>query len=145
MSDLFKMMNMASILLLDDLHAGAQDFILSFLPDSGVHCASIPGIVVAEQLKMETIKDALVIEVFRSLKDVPHIPDVVIFTIEMIDNKLIEMLQGNDSRMQKRFSSVKIELQLQRKRKEVDTLMTEEKKLKKDSCDTKELIINQIK
>ena len=94
---------------------------------------------------METIKDALVIEVFRSLKDVPHIPDIVIFTIEMIDNKLIEMLQGNDSRMQKRFSSVKIELQLQRKRKEVDTLMTEEKKLKKDSCDTKELIINQIK
>ena len=44
--------------------------------------------------------------------------------------------------MQERFSSVKIELHLQRKRKEVDTL-TEEKKLKKDSCDSKELVIDQ--
>merc|ERR1719445_2213088 len=33
--------------------------------------------MLAEQFKLEAVKDALVLELFRSLKDIPHIPDVV--------------------------------------------------------------------
>ena len=81
LTDLIKMMNMASMMLLDDLLAGIQKFVLGFLPDSGVHCGSLPGIMeglmLAEQFKLEKIKDPLIVEVYRSLKDVPHIPDVV--------------------------------------------------------------------
>ena len=79
--ELIKMMNIASMFLLDELLSGIQDYVLGYLPDTGVNCGSIPdlveGLILAEQFQLESIKDALVLELYRSLKDVPHIPDVV--------------------------------------------------------------------
>ena len=81
MIELIKMMNIASMLLLDELLSGIQDYVLGFLPDTGVNCGSIPdlveGLILAEEFQLESIKDALVLELYRSLDDVPHIPDVV--------------------------------------------------------------------
>ena len=78
---LMDLMHMSNMMLLEDLFADTQKFVLGFLPDSGVNCGSIPelveGLILAEQFKLETIKDALLLELFLSLKDVPHIPEVV--------------------------------------------------------------------
>ena len=82
LSDLIKMMNMASMLLLDELLHGTELFVLaSVIPESGVNCGSIPelveGLMMADQYMLEGIKNSLVLEIFLSLKDVPHIPEVV--------------------------------------------------------------------
>ena len=78
---LMELMHMSNMMLLEDLFDDIQKFVLGFLPDSGVNCGSIPelveGLIQAEQFKLETIKDALLLELFISLKDVPHIPEVV--------------------------------------------------------------------
>ena len=81
LTELIKMMNMASMLLLDELLTGLQVFVLGFLSDTGVNCGSIPdlveGLILVEQFKLVKIKENLVIELYRSLMDVPHLPDVV--------------------------------------------------------------------
>ena len=68
-------------MLLNELLTGIQDFVLAFLPDTGVNCGSIPdlveGLILAKQFKLEVIEYELVNELNRSLKDVPNIPDVV--------------------------------------------------------------------
>jgi len=78
---LLELMQMTKMMLLEDLFADTQKFVLGFLPDSGVNCGSIPelveGLIFAEQFKLETIKDALLLELFLSLEDIPHIPEVV--------------------------------------------------------------------
>ena len=74
-------MNMASLMLLDELLVNVEDYILGWLPDSGVNCGFLPelvsGLMLAEQFKLDAIKDELLFELFKSLKDVPTIPDVV--------------------------------------------------------------------
>ena len=81
LSELIKMMNMASMLLLDELLTGTEKFVLGFLPDTGVNCGSLPdlveGLILVDQFKLQSIKDALVLELHLSLMDVVHIPDVV--------------------------------------------------------------------
>ena len=82
LADLLKMMNMTQMLLIDDLFGDIQRFVNNYIQDSGVNSGSLPelinGLILAEQFKLEDIKDELVLELFRSLKDVPHIPEVVL-------------------------------------------------------------------
>ena len=54
---LMKLMNMASMLLLDELLAGTQ-FVLGFIPDSGVNFGSIPSYMLAEKFKLHKIQEA---------------------------------------------------------------------------------------
>jgi len=81
LADLLQMMNMTKMMMLDDLLEDIQKFVLNYITDSGVNYGSLPelvnGLMLAEQFKLENIKDALVLELFRSLKDIPHIPEVV--------------------------------------------------------------------
>ena len=81
LAHLMELMHMSDMMLLEDLVADTEKFMLGFLPDSGVNYGSIPelveGLMLAEQFKLETIKDALLLELFLSLKDIPHIPEVV--------------------------------------------------------------------
>ena len=82
LADLLKMMNMTKMLMLDDLLEDIQNFVLNYIKDSGVNPGTLPelvnGLILAEQFKSEITKDALVLELFRSLKDIPHTPDVVL-------------------------------------------------------------------
>ena len=82
LADLLKMMNMTKMMMLDDLLEDVQIFLAKYIEDSGVNLGTLPelvnGLILAEQFKLEIAKDALVLELFRSLKDIPHIPDVVL-------------------------------------------------------------------
>ena len=82
LADLLKMMNMTKMMMLDDLLEDVQDFCAKYIEDSGVNLGTLPelvnGLILAEQFKLEIAKDALVLELFRSLKDIPHTPDVVL-------------------------------------------------------------------
>ena len=79
--DLLKMMNMTNMMMVGDLRDDIQEYVLELIPDSGVNCGSIPelveSLILAEKFEMETIKEALKFELFRSLKDISHIPEVV--------------------------------------------------------------------
>ena len=79
--DLVKMMNMTSMMMMDDLHGFIKDYVLELIPDSGDNCACLPDIVnslmLAENFGLEDIKEALVHELFMSLTVVPQIPEVV--------------------------------------------------------------------
>ena len=79
--DLVTMMNLTTMMLLDDLKSDIQNYILEIIPESGVNCGILPELVeslmMAEQFKLDTIKGALVLELFYSLGNIPHIPDVV--------------------------------------------------------------------
>ena len=79
--DIVKMMNMTSMMMLDDLHSFIKDYVLCSIPESGVNCAYLPdlvnGLMMAENFGQDEIREAIVQELFMSLKDVPHIPDVV--------------------------------------------------------------------
>lgn len=79
---LLQLINMSSMMMLDDLRNGAQNFVLGFIQDIGVNCASLPelvrGLMLAEQFKLNVLKEGLVLELYRSLNDIPHIPDVVL-------------------------------------------------------------------
>ena len=59
LTELVKLMNMASMMLLDELLTGTQMFVFSFLPDTGVNCGSLPELVeafmLAEQFQLKTI------------------------------------------------------------------------------------------
>ena len=75
-------LNMTKMMMLDDLLEDVQIFLAKYIEDSGVNLGTLPelvnGLILAEQFKLEIAKDALVLELFRSLKDIPHIPDVVL-------------------------------------------------------------------
>ena len=81
LDQLLKLMNMASLILLDDVFVNVENFIIGWLPDSGVNCAFLPelvsGLMLAEQFKLDAVKDLIKLELHKSLKDIPHIPDVV--------------------------------------------------------------------
>ena len=81
LADLLKMMNMTKMMMIDDLLEEIEKFVLKHITDCGLNYGSLPelvyGLMLAEQFKLEAIKDELVHELFRSLKDIPHIPDVV--------------------------------------------------------------------
>jgi len=81
LEQLLSLMNMASLMLLDDVFVNVENFIIGWLPDSGVNCAFLPelisGLILAEQFKLEAIKDVIKLELHKSLKDIPHIPDIV--------------------------------------------------------------------
>ena len=81
LDQLLKLMNMASLMLLDEVFVNAENFIVGWLPDSGVNCAFLPelvsGLMLAEQFKLNAIKDEITLELHKSLKDIPHIPDIV--------------------------------------------------------------------
>ena len=78
---LIEMMNVSSMMMLDELLVSIMELVLRLVPDSGVNCGFLPelveGLMLAEQFKLETIKDAIVKELFLSLKDIPNIPEVV--------------------------------------------------------------------
>ena len=81
LDQLLKLMNMASLMLLDDVFVNVENFIIGWLPDSGVNCAFLPelvsGLMLAEQFKLDAVKDLIKFELHKSLKDIPHISDVV--------------------------------------------------------------------
>jgi len=82
LADLLKMMNMTKMLMLDDLLEDIQKFVLNYIKDSGVNPGTLPelvnGLILAEQFKLEITKDELALELFRSLEEIPHTPDVVL-------------------------------------------------------------------
>ena len=79
--DLVRMLNMTAMMMLEDLNRDIREYVLELIPNSGIHLSYIPELVeallLADQFKLDTIKNALVDELNRSLEYIPHIPDVV--------------------------------------------------------------------
>ena len=79
--ELVKMLNMTSMMMLDDIHEDIKEYVLERIPGSGESYATIPELVnavmLAENFNLKPIKKVLAWELCGSLKDVPHIPDVV--------------------------------------------------------------------
>ena len=96
LKQLLKLMNMASLMLLDDVFVHVGDFIIEWLPDSGVNCAFLPelvsGLMLAERFKLEAIKDEITLELYKSLKDIPHIPDISLKTFRRLSSSLTACL-----------------------------------------------------
>ena len=78
---LVKMMNMTSMMMLDDLHNEIRDYVLEIIPGTRENYAILPELVnslkLAENFKFEELKKSLVLELFLSLEDLTDIPDVV--------------------------------------------------------------------
>ena len=78
---LIEMMNVSSMMMLDELLGSIKELVFVLVPDSGVNCGFLPelveGLMLAEQFQLEIIKDAIIKELFLSLEDIPHIPEVV--------------------------------------------------------------------
>ena len=78
--ELVKMMNMTSMMMLDDLHNDIKNYVLEIIPDTRENIVTLPGLVkslmLAENFKFEEVKESLVFELFLSLKDIPDIPDI---------------------------------------------------------------------
>lgn len=81
LSDLVTMMNMTTMMLLDDLKGDIQHYLLEVIPKSGVNCGILPelveSLILAEQFNLDTIKKTLLLELFYCLGNIPHIPGVV--------------------------------------------------------------------
>ena len=79
--DLVTMMNMTTMMLLDDLKEDIHQYLLEIIPKSGNNYGSLPELVeslmLSEQVKLNTIQRALVLELHKSLEYIPYIPDVV--------------------------------------------------------------------
>merc|ERR1719154_129202 len=79
--ELVKMMNMTSMMMLDDLHNEIRDYVLEIIPGTRDNYAFLPELVnslkLAENFKFEELKKSLVLELFLSLEDLTDIPDVV--------------------------------------------------------------------
>ena len=78
---LINLMNMATMMLLDELLASTENFVLGFTLDSEENFGPLPllvkGLILAEQFKLIIIKDALVFKLHRivkSMKTIPNIP-----------------------------------------------------------------------
>ena len=75
------MMNMTSMMMLDDLHNDIKNYVLEIIPDTRENIVTLPELVkslmLAENFKFEEVKESLVFELFLSLKDIRDIPDVV--------------------------------------------------------------------
>ncbi len=83
LAELLKLTSMLRMLMLDEQMKNVSDFIIMrVLPERGVNCAFLPelisGIVLANQESLHgPIMNALVEEIIASLKDIPHIPEVI--------------------------------------------------------------------
>ena len=79
--NLVKMMNITSMMMLEDVYDDVKDYVLESIPGSGEDYAALPELVnslmLAENFKLELVKEVLVSELFFGLTDIPHIPDVV--------------------------------------------------------------------
>ena len=66
LADLLKMMNMTRMMMVDDLLGDIQRFVSNYIQDSGVNSGSLPelinGLILAEQFKLEVVKDDLLLE-----------------------------------------------------------------------------------
>ena len=79
--ELVKMANTTSMMLLDDIYESIKEYVLEIVPDSGENCAFLPDLVnslmLAVNFGLDELREALVHELFMSLKAIPHIPEVV--------------------------------------------------------------------
>ena len=70
--DLVKMLNMTSMMMMDDTHSFIKDYVLELIPDSGVNSACLPELVISLMLTknfgLDEIKEALVQELFMSFE-----------------------------------------------------------------------------
>ena len=91
--DLVNMMNMTSMMMLEDVHEDVEDYVLENIPNSGENYAALPELVnslmLAENFNFEMVKEVLVLEIYINLKDIPDIPDVV------QDSEAFKMLPAN--------------------------------------------------
>ena len=84
LTQLLKLTSMLKMLMLDNQMKRTSNFIVScVVPDSGVNCAFLPelisGLLLADQLGLiGPIMNALMEEIIASLKDIPHIPEMVV-------------------------------------------------------------------
>ena len=79
--DLVNMMNMTSMMMLEDVLEDVEHYVLEIIPNRGLNYAALPELVkslmLAENFKFELVKEYLVSELYINLKDIPDIPDVV--------------------------------------------------------------------
>lgn len=113
---LLQLMNIATMMMLDGLNKGAQTFTLGFIPDSGINYASLPDLIeafmLAEEFKLKKVKDALALELYRSLKDIPNVPDVVLnhnafqnLSFDLLEDILVEVEWGEDEHKDFKFAT----------------------------------------
>ena len=81
LSDLVTMLNMTTMMMLDDLKGDIHQYILKIIPKSGVNCGFLPtlveSLILAEQFKLDIIEWTLISELYLCLGGIPHVPDVV--------------------------------------------------------------------
>ena len=79
--NLVKMLNMTSMMMLDDIYADVKEYVLELIPNGGVNWAFLPNLVnslmLAENFGLEEIREALIYELFVNLREINDIPDVV--------------------------------------------------------------------
>jgi len=79
--DLVRMMNMTSMMMLEDIYDVIEEYVLELIPDSGENCATLPdlmnSLILAESFGLADTKEALVQELFQNLKSLKNIPEVV--------------------------------------------------------------------
>ena len=103
LAQLLRLTSMLGMLMLDKQMKRTSDFIIRcVVPDSGVNCAFLPelisGLVLADQLGLVgPIMNALAEEIIASLKDIPHIPEVVINSevFKTLPFELVELILGS--------------------------------------------------
>ena len=79
--DLVKITHMTSMMLLNDVSELIKEYVLEIVPDSAVNCAYLPdllhSLMLAVNFGLDELREALLHELFISLKDVHQIPEVV--------------------------------------------------------------------
>ena len=104
LAELLKLTSMLGLMMLDDQMRRTSNFIIKcVVPDSGVNCAFLPelisGLILADQLGLiGPIMNALIEEIIRSLKEIPHIPEVVVNSevFKTLPFELVEVILDPD-------------------------------------------------
>ena len=104
LAQLLKLTSMLGMLMLDDQMKKTSDFIMRcVVPDSGVNCAFLPelisGLLLSDELGfIGPIMNALIEEIIASLKDIPHIPEVVVNSdaFKSLPFELVEVILDPD-------------------------------------------------
>ena len=95
-SDLVKMMNMTSMMMLEDIYDVIEEYVLELIPDSGENCAALPdlmnSLILADNFGLADTKEAIVQELFHNLKSLKNIPEVVQNSeaFKMLSSKLMK-------------------------------------------------------
>jgi len=75
LQNLVKMMNMSSVMMLDDVHEKVNDYVLELIPNSRENDAALPelvnSLVLAESFNLKIVKKLIVKELYLCLKDIP--------------------------------------------------------------------------